>query len=104
MPSSCSNSFPVVPVAYSSCLTSRGLLNAAHSRRSCFLLSCATRAILFLLSIIMMHLSFHIPRRRQGVFFTTCSLSARCRDAIYRVLRLRASYHHRRWGSAASHG
>ena len=40
-----SRSFPVVPVANSSCLANTVLLNSAQSIRSFFLLSCATSAM-----------------------------------------------------------
>src|SRR5712692_11162067 len=68
MPSSCSNSLPVVPVAYSSCWISRCLLNAAHSRRSCFLLSCATRAILCLFSNGLFTFPVPCPFKGAGIY------------------------------------
>src|SRR5207302_55585 len=45
MPSLRSRSRPVESVAYRSCCWSKSLLNRAHSRRSFFFSSCATKAI-----------------------------------------------------------
>src|SRR6266704_6106655 len=58
IPSDSSNSLPVVPVAYRSCSARRDLLNFAHSNKSRFLSSCATRAIFFLYTIIILLYSF----------------------------------------------
>src|SRR5512139_2991116 len=59
--STSSSSLPVVPVAYSSCSIRRRLFHLAHSRRSCFLLSWATRAMRFLCPNLMMLCSMPPP-------------------------------------------
>src|SRR5579884_3258268 len=87
MPSSCSSNLPVVPVALRLYCFNNSRLKRAHSSRSCFFSSCATSAILFTCSIVLL-LSPLLSRRMMRNEAEWCRDGWHCRLAMHRLSRL----------------